>query len=287
MEPKAQMPYGRNMSEPNWFERQYYPSLIVPDTAAIFESWKQRAAATRAKLPYRADLSYGPHKRELMDFYPAVNAKGCIVFIHGGYWLEFSKQETSWVAKGFVGQGLSVALINYPLCPEVSIGDISASCMQAFAHLYKNVLSKQERQAIIVTGHSAGGYLAAAHMAEDWAAHGLPQTPMKGVIALSGVFDVAPLMQTAMNAELRITKKSAQALDLNTTALRCNAKLALTVGQHESDEFHRQSNALAKNWQAGSLQVLDIAGTNHFTIVDSLAAPDGVLNRLACQMAAR
>ncbi len=273
------------MAKPNWFEQQYFPSLSIPATDAIFESWKARAAATRAKLKFTADIHYGPHRREVLDFYPAENARGCVVFIHGGYWLSFSKVDTSWVAKGFVGQGLSVALINYPLCPEVKIADIRTSCAKAFAYLYKTVLSESERNAVVVTGHSAGGYLAAAHLVENWVAHGLPENPLAGVIALSGVFDVAPLIQTSLNTELRLDEVQARALNLNLVQLQVKAKLALTVGERESTEFHRQSSELAKSWATLSPQVIDVAGTNHFTIVDELAAPGGVLNRLAVAMA--
>ena len=268
-------------------ERAYLPSLSIPETDAIFESWNARAAATRAKLPFKADIAYGTHPREILDFYPVGNAKGCLVFIHGGYWSGFSKVETSWVAKGFVGQGISVALINYPLCPEVTIDQIRISCTKAFGHLYKHVLNDAERQSIVVSGHSAGGYLAAAQLTEDWAAHGLPANPIAGVISLSGVFDVTPLIKTSLNIGLRLDEAQARALNLNAAQPRGKAKLALAVGEKESPEFHRQSSDLAKSWAVLSPHLIDVAGANHFTIVDDLAAPGGVLNRLAVSMAGR
>lgn len=266
-------------------EVEYLPSLSIPDTGAIFESWKARAAATRSKLSFKADLRYGAHPREVLDFYPAAQARGCLVFIHGGYWVGFSKIETSWVAKGFVGQGLSVALINYPLCPEVSIADIRASCARAFAHLWKHELGAAERAAIVVSGHSAGGHLAAAHLVEDWARHGLPENPLAGVLSLSGVFDVAPLIKTSLNADLRLSDAAAARVNLITSLPRGQARLALAVGEAESSEFHRQSADLAKSWASLSPRLMDVKGANHFTIVDSLAAPGGELNRLAMAMA--
>ena len=275
------------MDEPSWHDKQYLPSLSIPDASAIFESWKERAAAIRARLPFKSDIAYGPHQRETLDFYPAANAQGCVVFIHGGYWLDFSKMETSWVAEGFVGQGLSVALFNYPLCPEVMIDEIRTSCMKAFAHLYRNVLSANEREAVVVTGHSAGGYLAAAHMTENWAAHSLPHTPIKGVLALSGIFDVQPLIDTSLNAGLRLDATQARALNLKNMQLRTTAQLSLAVGQNESDAFHGQSMELAKNWASLSPQLVDLQGANHFTIVDDLASSAGQLNKLAVAMARR
>ena len=275
------------MNEPSWPDKQYLPSLSIPDADEIFESWKLRAATTRAKLPFTAEIAYGPHPRETLDFYPTTNAQGCIIYIHGGYWLEFSKNETSWVADGFVEQGLSVALINYPLCPEVTIGDIRKSCIKAFVHLYQNVLSAAEQRAVVVTGHSAGGYLAAAHLTEDWAAHSLPQNPIAGVLALSGVFDMEPLRETSLNIDLRLDAAQAKALNLNTMQLHAASTLILAVGQNESAEFHRQSTELAKSWTRLSPQLIGVPAANHYTIVDDLASPIGQLNKLAVAMARR
>lgn len=275
------------MAEPNWFEREYFPSLAVSHVGQIFQDWKDRSAATRAKLKFLPDVRYGPHSREVLDFYPAARPQGCVVFIHGGYWVEFSKIETSFVAEGFVEQGLSVALVNYPLCPEVSIGDIRHSCARAFVHLYKSVLGAAERVALVVTGHSAGGHLAAAHLVQDWAKFGVPENPIAGVISLSGVFDVAPLAQTSLNVDLRLTSASAAELDLTKDRPRSVAKFVAAVGELESVEFHRQSAALAESWMTLNPQLLDVAGANHFTMLDSLARSQGQLNRLAVALARR
>ena len=268
-------------------EKQYIPSLTTGDASSTFAYWKQQAAETQKRLKHVADIPYGAHRREILDFYPAENAKGCVVFIHGGYWQAFSKFETSWVADGFVGQGLSVALINYPLCPELKISGIRASCTKAFVKLYAKVLNAAERNGVLVTGHSAGGYLAAAHLLEDWAAMGLPANPIKGVISLSGVFDLEPLMQTSLNKALVLDVAQAKALNLNSTRPRCTAALALAVGKKETTEFHRQSADLASSWALLNPRVLDVAGVNHFTVLDSLAETSGVLNRLAVEMAGR
>ena len=266
-------------------DRQYLPSLDIIGSQNIFASWKARSLATQKRLKHVSDIPYGSHKREVMDFYPADNSKGCVVFIHGGYWVGFSKFETSFVAEGFVSQGLSVALLNYPLCPEVKIGNIRTSCAKAFVQLYSKVLNEAERQAVVVTGHSAGGYLAAAYLVEDWAARGLPENPITGVISLSGVFDVTPLMQTSLNSDLRIDEHQAKLLNLVASTPHSKAKLALAVGERESSEFHRQSSDLAKSWAGLSPQTLNLHGLNHFTIVDSLGNKGRVLNRLAVEMA--
>ena len=272
------------MHNKEWYNLQYLPSLTVANTGDVVDEWERRSAATRVKYPFIADIKYGKHRREVIDLFRADNAKATLIYIHGGYWRSFSKVETSFVAGGFVEHGVSVALINYPLCPEVSIGEIRSSIQNAFAYLYKNILTDDERKSIVVTGHSAGGHLAALHLATDWKVFGLPENPIAGVICLSGVFDVEPLMHSDLNDALRITKTSATILNLNTALVRSNAKLILAVGGDESDEFHRQSADQGKAWASLIPQVLDLRGFNHFTIVDSLANSNGTLNTLAHTM---
>ena len=275
------------MTEHNWHELQYNPRTTVANAGEIIPNWKIRAERTRARFRFDADISYGPHPREVLDFYRAPHAKGTLIYIHGGYWRMLSKVETSWVADGFVGQGVSVALINYPLCPEVSLGDIRGSIVRAFVHLYKNVLNEEERKNIVVSGHSAGGHLAALHLATDWTAHGLPQNPVAGVIAISGIYDVAPLMQTSMNADIGITDETAPSLNLMIVEVKSQAPIVFVVGGDEPQEFHRQAAEQAKSWAKLQPKILSLPKTNHFTVVDSLADPAGALNGIAKAMLSR
>jgi arylformamidase len=268
----------------SWHELQYLPSLTVSNAGEIAPSWRKRAAITREKYPPMGDFKYGPHPRETIDLFHVERSRGTLVYIHGGYWRSFSKLETSFVAEGFVEQGYSVALINYPLCPDVPLTHTRHSVLSAFTYLYKHILNADERKKVAVTGHSAGGHLAALHLATDWQRHGIPQNPIDGVISLSGVFDVAPLIKTSINTDLRLTEQSAQALNVTLLEAKSRAKLVLAVGSLESEEFHRQSAELASTWANLSPQLLDVDGFNHYTIVDSLADKVGVLHRLACDI---
>ncbi len=276
------------MIQPSWHDLQYLPSLTVKDAASVVPAWWRRAATTRQRFACMGDIKYGAHPREVLDLFRTPNARGTLVYIHGGYWRSFSKLETSWVADGFLEQGYSVVLINYPLCPDVSLAHIQTSVISAFAYLYRNVLSEAEKRRIVVTGHSAGGHLASLHLATDWRKYKLPdnaiENPISGVISLSGVFDLEPLLKTSVNAELRLTEQSARALSLGTLQPTPNNKLILAVGGLESEEFHRQSADLAKSWANLSPQLFDLPDFNHYTIVNSLADRDGVLHKLASAM---
>ena len=272
------------MTAHNWHELQYNPRTTVANAGEIIPDWKIRAERTRTKFNFDSDISYGPHPREVLDFYSAPGAKGTLIYIHGGYWRMLSKVETSWVADGFVEHGASIALINYPLCPEATLGDIRDSTIRSFVHLYKNVLNDDERNNIVVAGHSAGGYLAALHLATDWTKFGLPKNPFSGVIAISGIYDVAPLMQTTMNADIGITEDSALALNLMTADIHSQAPIVFVVGGDEPQEFHRQAADQAKAWAASASKILTLDGTNHFTVIDSLATRGSELNKTAHAM---
>lgn len=270
---------SEGMPDPTTAEREYNPRHAVADALAIYGRWPERAAATRARHPPLAAIRYGAHPREVLDLFRAPDARGTVVFIHGGYWRAFSKDDFSWVADGFLDLGLSVAVLNYPLCPDVSLARIAEAIRAAFVHLHGVVLTGAERSRIAVTGHSAGGYLSALHLATDWTRLGLPRDPVAGCVPISGVFGLAPLIATSMNEAIGLDEASAAALSLGGEPPLSRAALTLAVGGDETAEFHRQSEALAAAWPTLRPRFLDVPGRNHFDVIDDLARPGSALHR--------
>ena len=140
--------------DPQWCEAEYNPRVRVSDFATYPPKWSEWAAGARERHPPLADLSYGPHPREVIDLFRAPNAKGACLFIHGGYWRSFSKNEFSWAAEALLTQGITVAVLNYPLCPEVTIADIVSSTRKAVVALVQTYLTGDRKSTRLNSSHT-------------------------------------------------------------------------------------------------------------------------------------
>jgi arylformamidase len=262
------------MTHSAWYEREYNPRVTVSDAASFGPRWTAQSEASRHHFAdiLRQDLRYGHHPRESFDLFVAPRARGALIFFHGGYWRAFSKDVFSFVADHFIPRGISVAVVNYPLCPEKNVADIVQSARKSVAEIWKNHLSEHERAQLIVAGHSAGGYLTAALWATAWPEFGLLVSPFQAGLPISGVFDVAPLVHTSINEQVQLDLQQARALNLFDQLPQVGSRLLPIYGALESNAFRRQSEDLAETWPMVE-PALGIAGRHHFDIVDGLSDP--------------
>ena len=270
---------------PEFVERGYNIRAAVPDHPRWFRHFAEASASARAALAPKTDLRYGPRPKEVLDlFLPAGAARGTFVFLHGGYWRAFDKSDFSFVALPFVAAGYAVAVVNYDLCPEVSIATIVDECRHAIAWLIRDGASDGANpDRIVVGGHSAGGHLTAMLFATDWKALGLAGDPFVGGISVSGVHDLAPLVLFSGNADFRLDAAEAERLSPMRLSPRTRAPLLLVAGADETSEFVRQTRILWDVWPAnrlaGARAPLLIPDRNHFTVVVDFADADSELTR--------
>jgi arylformamidase len=211
----------------------------------------------------------------------SAEARAARCSLSGGYWRALDKSDHSFVVPPLVAEGIGVAVINYDLCPDVGIAQIVAECREAVAWLRREGARHGVPAArLIVSGHSAGGHLVAMLIATDRSVSG---PTIVGGVAISGVFDLEPLVNVSFNADLRLDAASARALSPIHLRPRKPVPLLLAAGEDETGEFIRQSRLLWERWPecrpAGRTGPLFVPSRHHFSVLSELGDPQSQLVR--------
>jgi arylformamidase len=252
------------------YETEYNNRARVPEHPAVMAGWVRDAADYRAENPPRV-LRYGAGERHRIDLFPGSSDGPIVVFIHGGYWQALDGSSFSHCARGLNAHGISVAVPTYDLCPAVTVGDIIAQMRTASRELAKLGHS------LIVSGHSAGGHLAACMLATDWTAldASLPKNLVSAAYAISGLFDLPPLVATSINKAMGMDMTSAKAASPLFWTPPSHGSLDAVVGGNESAEYFRQSRTIVEAWGRGiATRFGTVADANHFTVIAPLADPN-------------
>lgn len=268
---------------PEYCERQYNNRAAVPEHPQIIAGWASRSAEVRANSRCELDLEYGPAFLEKLDlFFPEGSSRGLLVFVHGGYWRSLNKNDFSFLASTFTKQGITVALPNYSLAPQVRVDDIVQQ-MRTFitwlahhAHRYDADAAK-----LFISGHSAGGHLAAMLAATHWPSFStvLPIDLIKGAIAISGIYDLEPIRYASINQDVRLDERAAKRLSPALIQPPTPVPMIMAVGGDESDEFKRQNRLLMERWSHCLMEDVPMPGMNHFTIVEQLGLAESPLHQ--------
>ncbi len=272
------------------YEAEYNNRARVPEHPEIFARWTRDAELFRdeALKSGRAELGlyYGDTPRQYFDLFlsEAGAAAPLAIFIHGGWWRSLDPSFYSHVARGPNARGIGVAVVGYDLCPNVSIADIIEQMRRACAFLWQRFSRR-----MLVYGHSAGGHLAAAMVATDWASL-YPKAPTDLIPAgysISGVFDLTPLVGISVNQDLRLDAAKARDVSPVFWPVQSGRIFDAVVGGLESSEFKRQSQIIAQAWRQAGAQTRyeEIAGANHFTVIELLADPQSAMTARVAELA--
>jgi arylformamidase len=271
------------------YEVEYNNRARVPEHEEIFARWAAEAEFYRADMlkagRTELEVSFGDTPRQTLDlFFPEAGSGAPIaLFIHGGWWRSLDRSLFSQMARGLNARGVAVAVVGYDLCPTVGIGDIIEQMRRACVFL----LERFGRR-IFVYGHSAGGHLTGALVATDWRSL-YPKAPADLVpsgYSISGVFDLVPLVGISPNQDLQLTAETARQLSPALWPMPPGRTFDAVVGALESSEFLRQSRLIADAWKgAAKTRYEEIAGTNHFTVLDALTDPQSAMVARVAELA--
>jgi arylformamidase len=263
------------------YEFDYNLRARVPDHADIFARWAREAEDYRAEALKRdcaeLGLSYGDTPRQIIDLFSPAGDKSApvVLFIHGGFWRAFDPSSSSQLARGLNGRGIAVAVVGYDLCPIVTIADIVVQIRRACIFLWQRF-----GQRLLATGHSAGGHLAASMVGTDWQTL-YPKAPadlVPAAFALSGIFDLTPLLGLPVNQDLRLDPEAARRDSPLFWPIAPERVLDAAVGDRETGEFKRQSATVVETWRGrgAQTQYAEFPG-DHFTVLDALTDPSNAM----------
>lgn len=255
---------------------QLSPSKSAKDATAVLMRHEDagKAALRSPRIRFSLDHAYGPRPRAAYDLYTPRAATGapCLAFIHGGFWQEGAKSGSAFAAEALVAEGWALAAIGYSLVPDVRLRDIVAEIAAALQHLTANAAAHGiDPDRIVLAGHSAGGHLAAALLAGFGGADAAAIPA--GVVAISGVYDLAPVAASYVNDLAGIDEGEIRDLSpLHARPLH-DAPVHLLIGGDEPDAFQAQTNALHKAWSRhlSRLTLETAPGRDHFDILDRLS----------------
>jgi arylformamidase len=253
------------------YEVEYNNRARVPENPALIAGWARDAASYRAQHAPRV-MAYGPGARHTIDFFSGDGDGPIVVFIHGGYWQALDSSFFSHLAGGLNAHGISVAIPSYDLCPDVTVGRIIEQMRMAAREL------APLGQPLVISGHSAGGHLAACLLATDWPTldASLPKDLVAAAYAISGLFDLGPLVETSINKALHLDHAAARAVSPLFWNAPSRGSLDAVVGGNESAEYFRQSGTIVERWGAAGIATRfgTVAGANHFTAIAPMADPN-------------
>jgi arylformamidase len=255
-------------------EYQYNPRVSVPEYPELAKVRAARARKVRESAKSWLNVAYGSSPRETLDIYAADKPGGpVLVYIHGGYWRSGSKEDNCNFVPTFTKRGATVVLVEYDLCPSVTVSDIVRQTRASIAWIYKNIMRYGgDPGKLFISGHSAGGHLTAMALAHDWEKEGLPGDLIKGAVATSGVYDLDMVMKISVQEQACLTPALAKENSpfLHPPVVRC--PLVVTVGGAEPKGWQQMSEDYFHFCtQSGmSVEYLVVPGANHYTMSEKL-----------------
>lgn len=256
--------------------REYSPSICVGgDIAPYVTRYVSESADARRACRLVEDAAYGSRETQVLDlFLPEGDAPAPVhLFIHGGYWQELSHKDSAVMARALTGRDIALAVVNYTLAPDATIGEMIEECRLALEWLRAHAGDHGfDGARITASGHSAGAHLLAMLLASE------PENPVSAALLISGIYDLEPIRLTYVNDPLGLDAGTARALSPLYHESVPSCPVRIVVGENETAEFHRQSQTYADRLRDAGVEAADdvYAGLNHFDIILSERIVDDI-----------
>ncbi|KAL7301662.1 hypothetical protein TKK_0005665 [Trichogramma kaykai] len=283
---------------PKYWSKRFKPAELVDEFFHYgFNITKEVRRTTRNEL----DIPYDFGKRTKYDIYGTNLPKDAplMVFLHGGYWKESSKDVSGYAVPSFVAQGIRVIVAGYDLCPDVTLTEIVRQVKVLASKVLEQAHSWGSK-CVWFVGHSAGAHLFSCLLNDRaWFELNSGLRPehlalLRGVVLVSGLYEIEPVLRTSNQETLKLTKEEvsnfsfcphdeSEEVDQDTLDYAQHIKIILVAADSESPAFIEDSRRYARRLiklidRVEFLLVRD--NYDHFNVVEDLTKNDYVLTRL-------
>lgn len=252
--------------------------FIVADIVA-------RSAATRATVPMESNIAYGPAPTETLDlFFPPQDGtpRPVHIFIHGGYWRAFCKNDYSLVANTVVASGAIAVIVDYALMPAVRMATLVDQVHRARQWVLDNIARYGgDPDRLTISGHSAG-----AHLATTLFQHDREPSRVRSALLLGGLYDLRPLQKSFLKTEIALTDEEVAAFTPMNKQYDVATDVIVVVGARETPPFHEQANCFSRKLSAQGLSVSQriVVNRNHMDSVRDLGVPHSLTGRYLAEL---
>lgn len=248
------------------------------DMAPYLDFITIQSRRTVEALDSRLDIRIGARHEEKLDAFPASAPKSpIIIFVHGGWWHKTTRKDWLYTANGFHKHGYAVIVSDYTLCPRNRIPGITQTTRAAVAWAWEHAEEiNGDRDRIYLVGHSAGGQQAGMMAVTDWSTCDLPQDVLKGIVPMSGIFDMRPIKASYLQTYVQLNGESVLSQSALFQIPDVAPPIQVMVAGEESCEFHRQSELFVEAWRARGHRAEHVVmpWSDHSTYIYEMGHPD-------------
>ncbi len=253
---------------------------------------------TYRDLRYYSGQNAHPTKH-LLDLYLPRQQNGfpLLIFVHGGAWTRGDKGAYAgayeYLGAAVAGQEVGVAVINYRLSPEVVHPEHARDVARAVAWLYRNSgRYGWSPGRIYLVGHSAGAHLAALVAVDPTYLQALGLRPdiIKGVVAISGVYDLTlggvtakMLYEPVFGSDPRVLTEASPALQLT----KNSPPFLVLYAQNDLPSLDVQARRFQRALKQAGIQakVAMIPARDHVSIISGLAREGDPVRKMVLDFA--
>lgn len=278
----------------NQLTEAYDDYKAIPNVDVLFQENRERAQTVKVRLNPIRDVAYGAEGIQKLDIYAPKNAKEMpvLISIHGGGWTMGSKNPWAIPAEILISKGIISLPIDYGLAPQYRMEDIIAHVRHAVAWAYKNIAQYGgDPNRIYIYGFSAGAHLASTTLMPSWHKDfSLPEDVIKGLIAMSGIYDLCTLFHASQSDSQKALQMTLKESWRDSPLYHLPKHSIPSIIAHGEKEpfilYHFEANNYAQALEKAGCNVslIEVPNANHFDIINELTNTEGEMFQAVMKM---